>query len=323
MDKEQKIYVHKKVRNQDTALFLSLLKPYMHDLVVACESSYAWYWLADLCFDNDIEFILGHAFYMKAVHGAKVKNDRIDSKKIALLACSGMFPVGYVYPKEKRAVRDLLRRRLYLAQQRADLFCHIQLMNNQVNNPPLGQLNKFNYKKKNLLELFSDVHMQKSILSDISLLEHYDPVIRGLEVYILQHTRSAYRQSLNILQSIHGIGDIIALTILYEIDTIDRFKRVQDFISYCRLIRCTHQSAGKTYHGSNKKIGNPYLKRAFSEAAVFVSKFNPNIRKYLEKQISKKGKPKAYAILARKLAQGVFFMLKNKTVFNEKRFLSH
>ena len=210
---------------------------------------------------------------MKAVHGAKVKNDSIDSQKIALLALSGMFPLGYSYPRGKRAVRNLLRRRLYLAQQRADFFCHIQLINNQINNPVLGRITKSNYKKKNLLDLFPDPHMKKSISSNLSLIEHYDPVIRDLEIYILEHTRSLYRESLNILQSIHGIGDIISLTILYEIDTIDRFRRVQDFVSYCRLIRCTHQSAGKFRLGSNKKIGNPYLKRAFSEAAVFTAKF--------------------------------------------------
>jgi transposase len=323
IDKEKKVLVHQNIANRDTGLFLKLLEPYKHSIVVACESTYAWYWLADLCNDNGLEFILGHAFYMKAIHGAKVKNDRIDSRKIAMLLESGMFPMSYVYPKEKRSIRDLLRRRLYFAQERADMFCHIQLMNTQANNPGLGRITKSNYKKKTISAVFNDTHMQKSIDSDLKFISEYDEVIRELEVYILEHTRQYLRQELNILQSVHGIGDIIALTILYEIDTIERFPAAGEFISYCRLIRCTHESAGKKYLGSNKKIGNPYLKRAFSEAAVFVVKFNPSIEKYFNRLAARKGKARAYGIISRKLAQAVYYMLKNKTVFNEQLFLAH
>lgn len=323
IDREKNILVHQNINNRDTQMFLKLIEPYKHDIVISCESTYAWYWLADFCADNDIEFILGHAFYMKAIHGSKVKNDRIDSQKIAMLTQSGMFPIAYVYPKAKRSIRDLLRRRLYFAQERADMFCHIQLMNTQVNNPSLGRITKSNYKKKTIDTQFEDVHMQKSINSDLMLIKQYDDVIRDMEVYILEHTREFWRTELNILQSVHGIGDIIALTILYEIDTIDRFLTPQEFVSYCRLIRCTHESSGKKYLGSNKKIGNPYLKRAFGEAAVFVVKFNPEIAKYFNRLVNRKGKPKAYGIIARKLAQAIYHMLKNKTVFNEKQFLAH
>ena len=323
IDDKKKILLHRKLQNQDTHLFLRILKPYKGNIVVAAESSYAWYWLADFCSDNHIEFILGHAFYMKAIHGSKTKNDKIDSHKIALLTQSGMFPISYVYPKSKRTIRDLLRRRLYLAQQRSDMFCHVQLLNSQVNNPILGRLSRSNYKNKQIPSRFHDTHILKSINADLSLLNFYDSVIRDLEIYILKHTRKFYRKELDIMQTIHGIGNAISLTILYEIDTIGRFQRPQEFISYARLIKCSHESAGKKYSGSNKKIGNPYLKRAFSEAAVFVIKFNPEIDTYFKKIANKKGKAKAYAIIARKLALAIFYMLKRGTVFNKKRFLSH
>ena len=323
IDHNKKILVHQNVRNRDTALFLKLIEPYKQDIVVSAESTYAWYWLADLCADNDIEFILGHALYMKAIHGAKVKNDRIDSRKIALLTQSGMFPVAYVYPAAKRSIRDLLRRRLYFVQERSNMFCHIQLMNSQINNPALGRITKSNYKKKSIAAEFNDEHMRKSINSDLKLIEEYDGVIRELEVYILEHTRKCWRQELNIIQSIHGVGEIIALTILYEMERIERFSTVGEFVSYCRLIRCSHESAGKKYLGSNKKIGNPYLKRVFGEAAVFVVKFNPNIEKYFNRLTAKKGKPKAYGIISRKLAQAIYHMLKTKTVFNERLFLGY
>ncbi len=318
IDRDQKKILHKNVQNQQTEVFLKMIAPYQHDLVLGCESTYAWYWLADLCFDNNIEFILGHALYMKAIHGSKVKNDRVDSEKIARLIQSGLFPLAYVYPGSKRHLRDLLRRRLYFVHQRADLFAHIQLLNHQVNNPPLGRLSKANYKSKDLPSLFKD----QSLAANLQLLEHYDTVIRDLEVYILQHTRTHNRQQLHILQSIHGVGEIIALTILYEIDHIQRFARPQNFVSYCRLIKCSHESAGKKYAGSNSKIGNPHLKRAFSEAASYVIKFNPEIQKYFEKLASRKGKKLAYSIIARQLAHTVYFMLNRGTVFNMNKFLN-
>ena len=323
MDKNKKILVHRKLRNQHTILLLKLLDPYKKSIVVACESAYAWYWLADLCVDNGLEFILGHALYMKAIHGAKVKNDRIDSQKIAMLAQSGMFPIAYVYPRHKRAIRDLLRRRLYFVQERADLFCHIHLLNHQTNSDDLGRLSRSNYKNKNVEGKCEDPHTLKSLDADLKLLQQHDSVIRELEIYILEHTRRYYREELNIIMSIHGIGETIALTILYEMDSIERFNRVQEFISYCRLVKCTHESGGKKLSNPNNKIGNPHLRRIFAEAAVFAIKFNPEIKKYFEKLASKKGPAKAYGIIARKLAQAIYFMLKRKTVFNMNQFLAH
>ncbi len=321
IDKEGNILVHKNILNTNVKKFLKLIGPYKHDIVVACESCYAWYWLADLCAEHNIKFILGHALYMKAIHGAKIKNDKVDSQKIAMLVQSGMFPLAYVYPRNKRSVRDLLRRRLYFAQERADMFSHIQQLNTQVNNEPLGRITKTNYKKKAVANEFEDLFTKKSIKANLTLIEVYDEVIRDLEVTILQYTRKHFRQELTIMQSLHGIGDIISLTILYEVENINRFPTVGELLSYSRVVRCTHESAGKKYLGSNKKIGNAYFKRAFSEAAVFVIKFNPNIKKYFERLVSRKNKAKAYGIISRKIAQVIYFMLKNKEVFDEKRFL--
>jgi len=321
INRQQKKVVHKNLKNRDTDLFLKHIEPYKDSVVVGCESAYAWYWLADLCADHNIEFILGHALYMKAIHGAKVKNDRIDSGKIAKLIQSGMFPQAYVYPRGKRSIRDLLRRRLYFVRERADMFAHIQLLNHQVNNPNLGRLSKSNYKRKDLTARFNDKHILKSLEANMQLLEKYDEVIRELEVYVLQHTRKEYRQELSIIQSIHGIGEIIALTILYEIDSIDRFIRVQDFVSYCWLIKCAHESGGKKYSGSGGKIGNPHLKRAFSSAAIYVIKFNPEIKKRFERLSGKKGQKLAYGIIARELGAAIFHLLKTKKVFDMTKFL--
>src|SRR5690606_28405005 len=81
--------------------FLTVVAPYTDGLVVAAECVFTWYWLADLCNREGIPFVLGHALYMKAIHGGKTKNDRVDAHKIAVLLRGGMFPLAHVYPKKK------------------------------------------------------------------------------------------------------------------------------------------------------------------------------------------------------------------------------
>jgi len=118
--------------------FLALIAPYRDDLAVAAECMFTWYWLADLCECEGIVFVLGHALYMKAIHGGKAKNDRIDAHKIAALLRGGMMPQAYVYPRAMRATRDLMRRRNHLMRKRAELLVHIQNTNSQYNLPAFG-----------------------------------------------------------------------------------------------------------------------------------------------------------------------------------------
>ena len=115
--------------------FLRVIAPYRDDLVVAVECIFTWYWLADLCAKEGIAFVLGHALYMKAIHGGKAKNDRIDAEKIATLLRGGMLPQAYVYPKGLRETRDLLRRRMFLVHKRAEIITHLQTTNAQYNLP--------------------------------------------------------------------------------------------------------------------------------------------------------------------------------------------
>ena len=117
----------------DPDRFLEAILPFSDDLVVGAECMFTWYWLADLCQEAEIPFVLGHALYMKAIHGGKAKNDRIDSAKIAALLKGGTFPMAYVYPREWRSTRDLLRRRLHFVRKRGELVAHIQNTYHQYN----------------------------------------------------------------------------------------------------------------------------------------------------------------------------------------------
>jgi transposase len=125
LDGEGEILLHQNMRAAPEE-FLNAIAPFRDDLIVAVECIFTWYWLADLCADEGIAFVLGHALYMKAIHGGKAKNDKIDARKIAVLLRGGMLPQAYVYAKPMRATRDLLRRRNHLMRKRADLLAHIQ-----------------------------------------------------------------------------------------------------------------------------------------------------------------------------------------------------
>src|SRR5437867_1683884 len=170
----------------DPQLFLRTIEPYREDLVVAVECIFTWYWLADLCARENVPFVLGHALYMKAIHGGKAKNDKIDAHKIAALLRGGMIPQAYVYPAPMRSTRDLLRRRLYLVRQRAELLSHILNTNSQCNLPDFG--GRINYKsnREGVAERFLDASVRKSVEVDLQLLDRYDELIQELELYIVR-----------------------------------------------------------------------------------------------------------------------------------------
>src|SRR5215831_18380896 len=164
--------------------FLELIAPYREDLAVAVECMFTWYWLADLCEREGIVFVLGHALYMRAIHGGKAKNDRIDAHKIAALLRGGMLPQAYVYPQAMRATRDLMRRRNYLMRQRAELLAHITNTNHQYNLPALGVRPARPGERSKLAEHFAQVPVRKSIEVDLSVIDHYDEQLPRLERYI-------------------------------------------------------------------------------------------------------------------------------------------
>jgi hypothetical protein len=166
--------------------FLKSIAPYREDLVVCVEGSFTWYWLADLCAQEGIPFVLGHAFSMKAIHGGKAKNDKLDAHKITVLLRGGMVPQAYVYPAEMRATRDLLRRRMHLMRKRAELLAHIQNTNSQYNLPEIGKKLAYKTNRVGVAERFPDPAVQKSIEVDLALINHYDRLLTDLERSIVQ-----------------------------------------------------------------------------------------------------------------------------------------
>ena len=323
MNQDAEIVYHKNLTADPDHLLLAI-KLYLEDVVICVECIFTWYWIADFCTENNIPFVLGHALYMKAISGGKTKNDKIDSEKIAALLRGGMIPMAYVYPQDMRATRDLFRRRMYFVRRRADILSHIQNTYTQYN---FDSMKKGIYSltanyKTEIMNTFSDVNIRMNIAVDLSIIETITCQIRKIESHALKSAKNYDLVSLVLLQTIPGVGDILALSILYEIHDINRFKRVQNFVSYCRVVKCQRESGGKKFASKNTKIGNPNLKWAFSEAAVHFIKYCPDVKIYHQKMIHKYGNAKAYSIMAHKLARVVFYMLKRRKPFDLEKFCS-
>ena len=171
-------------------------------------------------------------------------------------------------------------------------------------------------------ERFADPSVRKSIEVDLALVEEYDDLITDLELTIVREAKRHDADAFHRLRSVPGIGKVLALTILYEIHDISRSDRVQEFASYARLVKCTHQSGGKMLGTGGAKMGNVHLKRAFSEAAVLFLRHTKEGKRLLARIAKQHGKGKALSILAHKIGRAVYYMLSRKTVFSMKKFLA-
>jgi transposase len=204
---------------------------------------------------------------------------------------------------------------MHLARKRGELLAHVQNTNSQYNLPAIGKKIAYKANRDGVAERFADPAVQKSIEVDLALITYYDVLLRDVELTIVKTAKHHDAHTLYLLQTVPGIGKI------YEIHDIARFPRVQDFASYCRLVKCAKESAGKRSGTSGSKIGNAHLKWAFSEAAVLFLRDNPAAQKFLARLEKKHSKGKALTILAHKLARAVYYMLKRQTAFDLHTFL--
>lgn len=323
VDGEGSVLVHKNIK-AEADKFLSLIAPYREDLVVAVECVYCWYWLSDLCQREKIQFVLGHALYMKAIHGGKTKNDKIDSEKIAMLLRGGMLPLAYAYPEEFRGTRDMARRRLFFVQKRAELCSHVRMTHQQYNlTPPTGEL-RYKQTRDKISLGFKDPSVVRTVQSDLEMIEHYTTVISRLEAQVeaAQFKKGAFGLAISLLRTVPGIGKTLSATIMYEINDISRFPTVQNFISYCRLVKPKKTSAGKSAGGGGSKIGNHHLKWAFTEAVLIHLRNDSRGKVYMDKLVKKHPKGKAMAIMAAKIARACYFILQRQKPFNEEKFFA-
>ena len=321
LDHEGNKLLHRNVRAKPHD-FLSAIDDFRDDLIVGAEGMFTWYWLADLCLEHEIKFILGHALYMKAIHGGKKKDDKLDSEKIARLMRGGTFPLSYVYPREMRATRDLVRRRMFLVRRRSELLAHVQLMNQQYNHDPFEKMLKYAGNRRDVLDRFTESSAQLNVAADLEMVGHYDQLIKQLETNLVREAKFHDPKACSLLRTIPGIGKILSVVLLYEIHTIDRFPSVGDFLSYARLVTPKQTSDGKVTGHGGAKIGNVHLKWAFSEAVLWMLRYSEDAKAFLKRKEKKYGKARAMSLLARKIARAVFQMLKRKESFNAVKFFA-
>jgi len=317
MDRAGKVLVHRNIRNNDFDFFLKLVEPYRKDLTVTCESCFTCFWLADACEDAGIKFVLAHAYYVRSIAANKHKNDKEDARELAECLRTSRIPPAYVCPRDLRPVRKLLRRRNKYVKNRAVLTGHSACEVMAAGNRPLKtQARSKTRWREGIRASFDDPIDSFTAEAELLLIESYDQVIAQMEQRIEQHAKDFKQQDYRLLRTAPGIGKILALTILYETIDIKRFATEKDFISYSRLVTGTNESGGKEFGGKGRKMGNPYLKWAFVQAAILCKRADPKLNAYFEKLSRKKGKHVANAIVAAKIARAVYFMLDRKTGFS-------
>lgn len=320
MDREGDKLLHINIKHNDFAYFLKRIAPYRHDLTVVCESTFNWYWLADACWEAEVEFVLAHSLYLKHIHGGKNKNDRIDSEKLAHLLRANLIPPAYAYPAARRPMRALLRQRMGYVWERSTLLGHLTMNQQAEGLVPASRtnLNRDEWEAR-ILEKYANPLHRMAVECDMQLVRSYDGRIEQIDKELDRQARRTASRDYMLLKTVPGIGPVLAMTILFEIDTIERFNSVKDFISYGRLVKGSVASAGKIKGLTGGKMGNAYLRWAFGEAAVLAKRFDPLLKPYAELLAQKHGKFKGNAILAAKIARSVYYMLQKGVVFDAER----
>jgi transposase len=302
---------------------LTALAPYRDGLVVGCECLFAWYWLADWCAAEGIPFVLGHALYLKAIHGGKTKTDTIGAEKLARLLRGGTFAEAYVYPKPMRATRDLLRRRTYLVRKRAELLAHLQMTFLQYNLAPPAQKLCYAANRAGLdLAVFPDASTRSMLAADLAIVTALGQQVQRLEAELVRTAKVHDPQAFHRLRTVPGIGPVLALILLYEVHTIDRFADEGRFLSYARLVGGVRESAGKKKAAGGRKIGNAHLKWAFSEATCLLLRESPRAKAWLARKERRIGKKRALGALAARLARAVYHLWRKTEAFDESKFLA-
>jgi transposase len=267
INEQDKILLERKLSNSLGAVLdaLSMIREPIEGIAV--ESTYNWYWLVDGLIEAGYKLHLVNTSAVKQYDGLKYSDDKDDAFHLAHLMRLGILPTGYIYPKEERAVRDLLRKRLQLVHQRT---IHILSIQNQLTRNTGKQFKSNEIKKLTPTQVknrIKDENIQEAIFSNMSILAVLSSRIKILEKKVLKQVE--LRAEFQKLLHIPGIGIILALTIMLETGDILRFAKVGNYSSYCRCVNSKRMSNNKQKGSGNKKSGNKYLSWAFMEAANF------------------------------------------------------
>ena len=296
---------------------LGALEPFRAEVqAVAVESTFNWYWLVDGLMEVGYSVDLVNTSAVNRYEGLKYVDDRHDARWLARLLHLGILPTGHIYPKQERAVRDLLRRRAFLVRDRT---AHLLSVKNLYSRNTGAQVAANELKRltdEQVTAQFSDPHLALAITSSLAVVRGINEEIAGIEKLILKDAK--LRPEFELLKSIPGIGQTLALTIMYETGSIARFADAGHFCSYCRCVPSKHLSNGKVKGKGNVRNGNAYLSWAFMEAAHFAIRFEPRAKSFYERKRAKTHAMVALRAISHKLARASFHILRDQVAFRSE-----
>lgn len=315
-DEGQKV-LGKRIENA-LAKMLALLEPYRNETTgLVVESTYNWYWLVDGLMESGFKVHLANTAAIQQYSGIKHTGDNSDSDWIANMLRLNILPEGYIYPKEQRTGRDLMRKRMQLVQQSTLNLLSIQglyarHLNKQI---PVNKVKQLTKEQIKLDFMASNVAL--AVTSNLVVMNCLQEQITLLEKALKKELRlePAFEQ----LTSIDGIGLILALTIMLETGDISRFSEVGDYASYYRCISGAKYSNGKKKGTTNSKNGNKFLSWAFTEAAHFAIRYNETVKRYYQRKMAKTNNVVAIKTIAHKLARACFYVLRDNASFDVHR----
>lgn len=317
-DETGKRVFEKRIAN-DLPTVLKILEPYRKQLGngIVVESTFNWYWLVDGLMDNGYQVHLANPAAIEQYAGIKNTNDETDTFFLIELKRLGVLPTGYIYPKEIRPVRDLLRRRMILVQQRTAHILSYQSLVARQQGQAISAANIVKLRAEDLAELYEDPNLRLMGETSIDVIRFLAGKIRVLEKKIEGQSRltPAYEK----LLTVPGIGKILALTIMLETGPIGRFADVGRYTSYCRCVRSRCWSNGKAKGTHNRKNGNRYLSWAYVEAANFIRRYCPEAKRWYQRKAAKTSVVVATKALASKLTKACYFIMRDQVDFDVKK----
>jgi len=298
---------------------LAVLEPYRDRLEdgVVVESTFNWYWLVDGLNEHGYQARLANPAAMKQYNGLKNTNDKTDTFFLTELSRLGILPEGFIYPKEERPVRDLLRRRLLLVKQRT---AHILSFQNLVARERGEQISSNTIQKlwpNEVSRFFDDQRLVLMGQTNIEAIRFLSGQIKQIEDVVLGEVE--LRPEYEKLTTVPGIGKILALTIMLETGEINRFKKVGNYTSYCRCVKSSRTSNEKTKGENNRKNGNRYLNWAYIEASNFMRRHCPEAKRWHQRKAARSQQVVATKALASKICKACYFIIKDQVDFDLKR----
>jgi transposase len=319
MDETEKVLYKKRLANDLTTILQALL-PYKEAIQgVVVESTYNWYWLVDGLQSADYAVHLANTAAIQPYSGLKYTDDKDDALWLAKLLKLGLLQEGYIYPKETRGVRELLRKRLVLVRQQTMNLLGIQSVITRYENVCLSgnKLKSWVNDEEKILSHINDAHVKVAVKSQLLLLRCTMEQIDCLEKAILTEIKDD--PLFRLVKSLPGVGPILGMTILLETGDIKRFSEVGNYGSYCRCVESKRISNAKKKGENNRKNGNAYLGWAFIEATHAAIQHYPEIKKYYQRKLNKTLRVVALKTIANKLARACYFVLRDGVSFDMKK----